>query len=162
MPKYVDHETNLEMIKLFKEGMKTEDIAEKIGLHPHTVRARIRKYQSNMKEKVEAKIDSEIDEIIDQLQGQQPKNIVKKILDILDNEENLQLEFMSRGIDPLNRVLGTIIDKALKLYEIDQKRHMQDERSQEQDNFFSAMTEALERLIDVDKFVDPDSKIDVS
>jgi len=162
MPKYIDHEQNLEMIKLFKEGVPAKEIAEKLDVHYHTVRKRIQKYQSMMKQKIEAKIDSDIDEIIDQLQGQQPKNIVKKILDILDDDENLQLEFMSRGIDPLNRVLGTLIDKALKLYEIDQKRQMQDERSEEQDNFFNAMTEALERLIDVDSFVDPDSKIDVS
>lgn len=162
MPKYIDHEQNLEMIKLFKEGVPAKEIAERLDVHYHTVRKRIQAYQSNLQAKIDAKIDSDIDEIIDQLQGDRPKSIVKKILGILDNDQNLELEFMSRGIDPLNRVLGTIIDKALKLYEIDQKRQTQDERSEEHDNFFNAMTEALERLIDTDSFVDPESKSNVS
>lgn len=155
----VGNEATAKIIELYKTGMKTEDIAKEVGVHPHTVRSRIRKYENLLESRLNEKYEEEAEDIINQLKGDKPKNIVRKILNILDVEENLRIEFLERGLDPLNRVLGTIMDKAIKLYEIDQQKQMFDEMESSQDNFYSAMSSAIEKLIDVDSMIDENSRI---
>lgn len=154
----IGHEANAKIIAMYKEGVRTEDIAKKLEIHPHTVRSRINKYENMIKEKVEAVQEEELEDVIAQLKGTKPKSIVKKILNILDVEENLRMEFMERGADSLNRVLGTIMDKAIKLYEIDKQKQMHDEMETAQDNFYNAMSDAINKLVDVDTLIDEDSK----
>jgi predicted DNA-binding protein YlxM (UPF0122 family) len=150
----IGNEATAKIIEFYKSGMRTEDIAKEIGVHPHTVRSRIKKYENMLEKKLNEAYEEEADEIINQLKGEKPKNIIKKILNILDVEENLRIEFLERGLDPLNRVLGTLMDKAIKLYEIDQQKQMFDEMESSQDNFYTAMSEAIEKLVDVDSMID--------
>lgn len=156
--KLVSEETNAKIVQMFRDGMTVEEISKAVKLHPHSVRRRIRRFQESIKAKMEQKENELTDDLIKQLQGDRPRSIVKKILGIMDDGENLDEEYLARGLDPLNRVLGTLIDKALKLHEIDMKQQMSDKQEVEQDNFFDAMTDALERMTDLDKYVDPDSK----
>lgn len=154
----IGHEANAKIISMYKEGVRTEEIAKKLDIHPHTVRDRINKYENMVKERVEAVQEEELEDVIVQLKGHKPKSIVKKILNILDVEENLRMEFMERGADSLNRVLGTIMDKAIKLYEIDKQKQMHDEMETAQDNFYNAMSDAITKLVDVDTLIDEESK----
>jgi uncharacterized protein YjcR len=150
----IGNEATAKIIEFYKSGMRTEDIAKEIGVHPHTVRSRIKKYENMLEKKLNEVYEEEADEIINQLKGEKPKNIIKKILNILDVEENLRIEFLERGLDPLNRVLGTLMDKAIKLYEIDQQKQMFDEMESSQDNFYTAMSAAIDKLVDVDSMID--------
>lgn len=150
----IGNEATAKIIEFYKSGMRTEDIAKEIGVHPHTVRSRIKKYENMLEKKLNEAYEEEADEIINQLKGEKPKNIIKKILNILDVEENLRIEFLERGLDPLNRVLGTLMDKAIKLYEIDQQKQMFDEMESSQDNFYTAMSAAIDKLVDVDSMID--------
>jgi predicted DNA-binding protein YlxM (UPF0122 family) len=135
------------------DGATGDEIAEELGLHKNTVYAKVKKYKSLI-EKREQEQENEIADLLKQLQGDTPKEIVSKILNIMNNQEALELEFLERGLDPLNRVLGTISDKIIKLHEIEQKQQMLEEQEVAQDNFFNAMTKALERLTDVEGLVD--------
>lgn len=153
----IGNEKSAQVIELYKQGMRVVDIAEKLGIHHHSVRTRIAKYEAMLKEKIEEKQKEEVEDIISQMKGDKPKSIVKKILNVLDVEENIVAEYLDKGFDPLNRVLGTIMDKAIKLYEIDQQRQMYDEMENSQDNFYDAMANAIEKLVNVEDFIDEDS-----
>lgn len=158
MPSYkIGNEKTAKVIELYKSGKKVKEIAEELDIHPHSVRTRINKYEAMLKEKIEKKQQEEVDEIIAQMKGNKPKSIVKKILNVFDVEENIINEYLDKGFDPLNRVLGTIMDKAIKLYEIDQQRQMYDEMETSQDNFYNSMAEAIKKLSELDSLIDEDS-----
>jgi len=149
----VNHGITKQIITMHADGATGDEIAEELGLHKNTVYAKVKKYKSLI-EKREQEQENEIADLLKQLQGDTPKEIVSKILNIMNNQEALELEFLERGLDPLNRVLGTISDKIIKLHEIEQKQQMLEEQEVAQDNFFNAMTKALERLTDVEGLVD--------
>ena len=154
MPKYkVNHAMTKQIIAMHADGMTYDEIADELGLHRNTIFNKVNKYK-NLVEEHKQNQEQEIADLLQQLQGETPKEIVDKILRIMNNKENLELEYMERGLDPLNRVLGTIVDKALKLYEIDQKQQMAQDQEIAQDNFFNAMTKALDKLTNVDDLVD--------
>lgn len=146
------------IIALHAEGFTYDEIADELGLHRNTIFNKVNKYK-NLVDKHKETQEQEIADLLQQLQGETPKEIVAKILTIMNNKENLELEYMERGLDPLNRVLGTLVDKALKLYEIDQKQQMTQDQEVAQDNFFNAMTKALDRLANVEDLVD-DASLD--
>jgi len=149
----VNHAMTKQIIAMHADGMTYDEIADELGLHRNTIFNKVNKYKNLVEEHKQTQ-EQEIADLLQQLQGETPKEIVDKILRIMNNKENLELEYMERGLDPLNRVLGTIVDKALKLYEIDQKQQMAQDQEIAQDNFFNAMTKALDKLTNVEDMVD--------
>lgn len=161
MGKPISNTKVAQIIELYKEGLNAVQISERVGVNHHTVRTKVKEYEDFLRGKIDEALEEEADEVITQLKSAKPRNIVQKIMKIMDNEVTLAEEVNRKGLDPLNRILGTIIDKALKLYEIDQRKQIQDERDIEQDNFFNALAEAVENMVDVEHLIDEDSK-DVS
>lgn len=147
------------MVVLHAEGRTNQEIADELGVHYQTVFNNLKRYKS-MLDRHEKKKDEEVADLLDQLLGDTPKEIIDKILNIINNQENLHMEFLDKGLDPLNRVLGTISDKILKIHEIEQKRQMQEDQKVANDNFFNAMEKALNRLDNVDTMIDDASMKD--
>lgn len=161
MGKSISNSKVAEIIEQYKKGLSAVKISEVVGVNHHTVRTKIKEYEEFLRSKIDDALEEEAEEIITQLKSAKPRNIVQKIMKIMDDEVLLSSEVSKKGLDPLNRILGTIIDKSLRLYEIDQRRQIQDERDIEQDNFFNALADAVENMVDVEHLIDEDSK-DVS
>jgi len=153
------HDITKRIIELYAAGKTYDEISAELDVHRQTVYNKLAKYKNLLKQKEEEN-EEKIAEVIDQIMGQKPKEIVNNVLSILSKRENIESEFLERGLDPLNRVLGTIVDKAIKLQELEQKQQMSQEQETAQDNFFNAMTKALDKLVDVDSLIDSDSLVD--
>lgn len=143
--KIYGHKVTKQIIALYAEGKSHVEIAKELDIHPSTVSNRLKKYKNILKRK-ELEQEEEIADIIDQISGNIPSEIAHKILKIMNNEENLELEFIERGFDPLNRILGTMLDKVLKLYELKQQKAIEEDKQNQHDGFFEAMQETMERI----------------
>ena len=160
--KRLSHETNKMIVGLYASGKSVIEIAEELEISEGVIYKKLRKYK-NILEKKKKEKDEEIADIIDQVQGPLPNEIADKIFKIVNNQENLELEFLERGIDPLNRILGTLLDKVIKIKELEQNKQIAEERDIQNDNFFEAMQEAIGKIsktMDLNNLIDENSKID--
>ncbi len=164
------HDLTKKIIALYGDGMNGKEIAKELNVAPGTVYSRLRKYKNLIKKKG-LEQEGEVKDIIDQLNSNVPSQIAGKIFSIMNDQENLEMEFIEKGFDPLNRMLGMILDKVIKIKELEQNKQIAEQRDEQNDGFFEAMQEAivqlakkgnLENLIDDNSFIEDDDEHQVN
>ena len=164
------HDLTKQIIALYGDGLNGKEIAERLKISPPTVYNRLRKYRNIIKKK-NIEQEEEVKDIIGQLNSNVPSQIASKIFSIMNDMENLEYEFIEKGFDPLNRMLGMLLDKVIKIKELEQNKQIAEDRDQQNDGFLEAMQTAietlakkgnLEALIDDNSLVDDDDEHQVS
>ena len=113
--------------------------------------------------KVEQVKNKNTDSILEVLKGD--KRIIKtidNILDIFQEKDNVQIEFERKGFQGLNAVLGTLLDKALKLKALQDDITVNHDITIQGNNLKKAISDSIKNVdIDPMSIIDKDSISDV-
>ena len=143
------------------------DIAREVHKSRSTVYKALKMNPSEEVEKtiVETKVEQEQQEkkdIVDIIKGGDMSDMLTATIKILNNEETLAKEVAAKGINPIVNLFDKIIDKRLRVVEMEQRLKMDEQHSAESLEIISALSEKMDdfsnkaeiNMVDV---VDPNS-----
>jgi predicted DNA-binding protein YlxM (UPF0122 family) len=163
--KQITDKEEKQIVAYYLNDHTMQECRDKFGRSKSTVKRIVDNAKKNgdFTNKVEQIKNKNTDSILEVLKGD--KRIIKtidNILDIFSDKENVKIEFERKGFQGLNAVLGTLLDKALKLKALQDDITVNHDITIQGNNLKKAISDSIKSVVlDPMSIIEKDSIADV-